>query len=225
MKTTNAAVLWTGGKDSCLALYEAHLIGYQLKYLITLAPANPKFLAHPIPVMKLQSEALGIPHLVLEITQPYKESYLNAFRMLKDNYSIDTLITGDVDEVDGHSNIVKEYADETGLEVFFPLWKKDRQEIMNKFFEYNFQWLFSLVKQPHFTNPWVGRTFTKDAYDDLLFLKEKSGIDICGENGEYHSLVLDAPLFERRIRIDKFSKLEKDGMMYMKIEEVGLQNK
>jgi uncharacterized protein (TIGR00290 family) len=225
MKTNNAAVLWTGGKDSCLALYEAHLAGYQIKYLVTLTPANPNFLAHPISFMKLQSEALQIPHLTIVITEPYKESYLKAFQMLKEQYSINTLITGDIDEIDGHTNIVKEYADEINLAVFFPLWKKDRKEVMNKFLEYNFRWIFSLVKQAHFTSEWVGRNFNMDAYNDLLALEEKSGIDICGENGEYHTLVLDTLLFKKKIKIERYSKEEKDSMWYIKIEEVSLKNK
>jgi len=142
-----AAIFWTGGKDSCLALYETRLSGYEIKYLITLVPANPNFLAHPINFMKLQSEALQIPHLIIEITEPFKESYIKAFHNLKEKYFIDTLITGDIDEVEGHSNIVKECAEETNLQPFYPLWKKDRKEIMNKFFEYNFQWIFSCFQR------------------------------------------------------------------------------
>jgi uncharacterized protein (TIGR00290 family) len=145
--------------------------------------------------------------------------------MLKEQYSINTLITGDIDEIDGHTNIVKEYGDEINLEVFFPLWKKDRKEVMNKFLEYNFHWIFSLVKQAHFTSEWVGRNFNMDAYNDLLALEEKSGIDICGENGEYHTLVLDTLLFKKKIKIERYSKEEKDSMWYIKIEEVSLKNK
>lgn len=221
----SAAILWTGGKDSCLALYEAKLSGYEIKYLITLVPANPNFLAHPISFMKLQSEALQIPHLIIEITEPFKESYIKAFRNLKEKYFIDTLITGDIDEVEGHSNIVKECADETNLQVFLPLWKRDRKEIMNKFFEYNFQWIFSLVKKPHFTNEWVGRNFNETSYADLLLLENKNGIDICGEKGEYHTLVIDNPSFTKKIQIEEYSKREKDSMHYMNIEKISLQNK
>ena len=225
MKKNNSAILWTGGKDSCLALYEAHLAGYQIKDLITLVPPNPNFIAHPISFMKLQSEALQIPHLTCEITRPYKENYIKAFKNLKEKYFIDTLITGDIDEIEGHSNLAKECAEETNLDIFFPLWKKDRKEIMNKFFEYNFQWIFSLVKQPHFTNEWVGRNFNETAYNDLLALENKNGIDICGEKGEYHSLVLDSILFSKKISIDEYSKKEKDSMFYINVEKTSLYNK
>ena len=54
-----SAVLWTGGKDSCLALYEARKAGYSIDGLITFAPENPAFLAHPIGFMQLQSRSIG----------------------------------------------------------------------------------------------------------------------------------------------------------------------
>jgi uncharacterized protein (TIGR00290 family) len=223
-KKNNAAVLWTGGKDSCLALHEAHLRGHQIKNLITLVPHEPDFLAHPIGFMKLQSEALQIPHITIEISEPYKTNYVNTFLSLKEKYFIETLITGDIDEIEGHSNMVKECAEEVNMEIFFPLWKKNRKEIINKFSEYNFQWIFSLVKQPHFTNDWVGKKFSQSAYNDLLEL-EKHGVDICGEKGEYHSLVLDSELFKKRISIDKFSKKEKKSMHYISIEKISLKDK
>ena len=55
-------MLWTGGKDSSLALYEAHLLGYEITHLATFVPTEkPEFLAHPVSFMKYQAEALGLP--------------------------------------------------------------------------------------------------------------------------------------------------------------------
>src|ERR1051326_420849 len=225
MKKKSASILWTGGKDSCLALYEAHLANYRVVNLVTLAPPNPDFLAHPIPFMKLQSEALHIPHVVIEITPPYKKNYIKAFTCLKEKFLIDTVITGDIDQVAGHPNLSKECAEETNLEMFQPLWKKDRKEIMNKFLEYKFQWMFSLVKIPYFTAEWVGRTFTEAAYTALLELKKNRNIDICGENGEYHTLVLDTDLFRKKISIDEFVITGKQDMHYIDIKKMSLRDK
>src|SRR4051812_44455821 len=78
-----AAVLWTGGKDSSLALYEAARDGYRIHCLVTFAPRQPEFLAHPLAFIQLQAQALGLPHYVFPIHEPYAEAYEAALRRLK----------------------------------------------------------------------------------------------------------------------------------------------
>ena len=73
--TTNAAVLWTGGKDSALALHEARQAGCRVRGLVTFAPPEPDFLAHPIAFMKLQAAALALPHWLWPVHEPFHESY------------------------------------------------------------------------------------------------------------------------------------------------------
>src|SRR3989304_8470090 len=103
----NAAVLWTGGKDCSLALYEAKSLGHEVGSLVTFIPREPKFLAHPISFMKYQAEALKLPHYTMEINEPFKESYENAIHSLRERFGIDTLITGDISEVDGNPNWIR----------------------------------------------------------------------------------------------------------------------
>jgi len=56
-------------------------------------------------------------------------------------------------------------------------------------------------------------------------LHQETGLDICGEQGEYHTLVLDAPLFKKKIRIEKSDKRKEDEIMYLNIEEIILEPK
>src|SRR5688572_62828 len=99
-----AVVLWTGGKDCNLALYKAKMIGYEIVALITFAMSNARFRAHPMTVMKKQSDALGIAHVTLSVSEPYKESYEEAILLIKNQYKVDTIVTGDIAEVHGSSN-------------------------------------------------------------------------------------------------------------------------
>ena len=69
-----SAVLWTGGKDSALALFISIKEGHQIDRLITFAPPNPTFLAHPLEIIKEQAIQLAIPHQLIEITPPYDEN-------------------------------------------------------------------------------------------------------------------------------------------------------
>jgi len=220
-----AAVLWTGGKDSSLALYEAKLLGHEVRSLVTFVPSEPEFLAHPLSFVKSQAEALGLSHYALEVNEPFKASYANAIYSLQERHEIDTLITGDIAEVDGHPNWIRECSEYSGVNVLTPLWGCDRLELLGRLLSYRFRVIFSCVKKPWFTVEWVGEELNKDTLEDLCNLSVEKGFDVCGEQGEYHTLVLDGPLFQKTIHIDGYSKEAKDSLMYMSIEKMSLRDK
>ena len=93
-----AAVLWTGGKDSALALF-ASLNLYDIRRLICFVPAdNRQFYAHPTQLMALQARKIGIPMVFLPISEPYKLSYRQQIEAIRDS-GIEVLITGDISTV------------------------------------------------------------------------------------------------------------------------------
>ena len=111
-----AAVLWTGGKDSALALHEAQIAGCSVRCLVTFAPPQPAFLAHPLSIMALQAQALALPHLVWPVREPFADDYEAGVRWLKETRGIDTVITGDIAEVAGHPNWIRERATRLGMD-------------------------------------------------------------------------------------------------------------
>src|SRR5512143_1795281 len=112
-----SAVLWTGGKDSAMALYEAGRMGYAICCLVTFAPAGARFLAHPLTMMKMQSEALTLPHRVFTVVEPFEDGYEAALRQLKDELGIDRVVTGDITEVEGRPNWIRERSRPVGMNV------------------------------------------------------------------------------------------------------------
>lgn len=220
-----AAVSWTGGKDCSLALYEVKLLRYEVSNLVTFVPSEPEFLAHPLSFVKSQAEALGLSHYALEVNEPFKASYANAISSLRERYEIDTLITGDIAEVDGHPNWIRECSERSDINVLTPLWGCDRLELLGRLLSYRFRVVFSCVKKPWFTIEWVGKELNEDTLEDLCDLSVEKGFDVCGEQGEYHTLVLDGPFFQKTIHIDGYSKKTKDALLYMSIEEMSLRDK
>jgi diphthine-ammonia ligase len=218
------AVLWTGGKDSCLALYEATLQGYRVERLITFVPTQGQFRAHPLEVMQLQAQALGLPHHTLEIREPYKAAYQEAIATLRERWAIGTLVTGDMAEVDGHPNWIAECCAGSETNVLTPLWGSDRMELLNRFVSHGFKAVFSCVKTAWLSPEWVGRALDAEAMAELSTLAEDSGLDICGEQGEYHTLVLDGPLFQKRIRFDACSTVVDGDLAYLHIGKASLES-
>lgn len=215
------SVLWTGGKDSALALHQIEAQGYTVRSLVTFAPPNPQFLAHPIPIIRLQAKALDLPHHLIEIHTPYQEGYENAITSLEKEHRIDALVTGDIAEVDGQPNWIRECSRSAGVEVLTPLWGCDRAATLRTLLDRRFKVIFSCVKKPWFTGAWIGRELNEASFADLVALNKATGMDICGENGEYHTLVLDGPLFEHEIAIEAFSCCEQETLFHLGLQAFG----
>jgi uncharacterized protein (TIGR00290 family) len=213
-----AVVLWTGGKDSSLALYEAISMGYTVNSLVTFAPENERFLAHPLKFMKCQAKALKLTHRTVHIRPPFKEGYEKAIQGL--SRTAGTLVTGDISQVDGHPNWIRECSKKSGVGVLTPLWKRNRAEILRKLLSLGFSVVFSCVKKPWFTMEWVGQTLNEQRLDRLMKMHEETGLDVCGENGEYHTLVTDGPLFSKKILITSQSICTEGQFMFMEIKRM-----
>ena len=145
-----------------------------------------------------------MPHLLIELKHPFAEGYRIAISKLKREYGISLLITGDIAEVDGQPNWLTECGKSVGVAVFMPLWKRDRNELIHKLIDLKFKVIFSGVKKPWFFAEWVGRQLDKQVVQELQKLHYETGLDMCGENGEFHTQVLDGPMFKKTITINVF---------------------
>jgi len=221
-----AAVSWTGGKDSSLALYEAEVSGCKVNCLVTFAPPQERFLAHPIALMRSQALALGLPHYVVNVEEPFERGYENAISSLKEQRGIDLLVTGDISEVADHaSNWMVDRCKRCSVDVLMPLWHRDRLDLLNVLLSLGFKVIFSCVKRPWFTEEWLGLELSHGSLERLCELSQRTGLDICGEQGEYHTWVLDGPRFRKSIRVASFSKHVENSVMYILPESLGLVEK
>ena len=225
-RMSNVAVLWTGGKDSSLALYESEMMGCRINCLLTFAPSQERFLAHPLALMKLQAQALVLPHVVVAVEEPFERSYENAIASVKEERGIDALVTGDIGEVAGHDpNWMADRSGHCGVDLFRPLWHRDRLELLNRLLSLGFKAVFSCVKRPWFTQEWLGSELSHGSLERLCELAERTGLDVGGEQGEYHTWVLDGPGFEKSIRMGSFSKHVENSTMYISSENLELADK
>ena len=143
-----AAVLWTGGKDSVLA-FQVSLNLYDIRRLVCFVPAdNRQFYAHPTELMELQARKIGIPIEFVPISEPYKPSYRQQIKAIRDT-GIEILITGDISTVGGLPNWIEEVA--AGLvKVHKPLWELDRHAILDTLIANKFKVICSLAYKKHF---------------------------------------------------------------------------
>ena len=199
------AVLFTGGKDSTYAIYLAKKQGHQITCLITLKSKNPdSYMFHTpaIELTKLQAEAMEL-HLVTENTEGEKEKELEdlekAVKKAKQKYNFEALLTGALFSEYQKTRIEK-IAQKLNLKVLSPLWHKPQEEEMQELIDGHFEFIFTAVAAEGLDKTWLNKIITQE---DLNKLKQLPGINFAGEGGEFESLVIDCPLFKKKIILEK----------------------
>jgi predicted ATP pyrophosphatase (TIGR00289 family) len=220
------AVLATGGKDSTLALFDVLSKGYEVKYLASMIPLREdSWMFHypNIRLVDLFAEAVEIP-LVKAETSGVKEEEVEDLKRLIEKLDVDGVVSGAIASEYQKARVEK-ICEELKLECISPLWHKNPLNILKEIVDLKFDVMITGVCAYGFSIEWLGRRIDEAAIKDLTELNRKYGVSLVGEGGEYETLVLDAPLFKRRIRIIEAEKLWKDQNGYFLVKRAGLENK
>ena len=207
---------WSGGKDSCLALYYALKEGGKAKKLLTMLIDNgQKSRSHGLSLnlLEKQAESLSIPLITANTSwDNYESNFKKMLKKLK-KQGITTGIFGDIDLAE-HREWVERVCSEENLKAKLPLWKMGRREVMEKFIELGFEAEIIVIKEEKLSKDFLGKKLTFDLIDKL----EKNNVDVCGENGEFHTVVLDGPIFSKKVNIKRKNIVKNKGYIFQNIE-------
>jgi asparagine synthase (glutamine-hydrolysing) len=199
-------VLFSGGKDSTYACYLEKKKGNEICCLVSLFSENPdSFMFHTpaIEFTKKQAELMKIP-LLTEKTKGKKEEELadlkRAIKMAIEKYKIEGIVTGALASVYQAERIQK-ICDELKIKCVNPLWQKNQIGLLNELLENNFEVLISAVAAYPLEKIFVGRKIDKKFIKEVEVLAQKYKINPAGEGGEFESLVINCPLFEKKLEI------------------------
>lgn len=211
---------WSGGKDSCFACYKAICEGYKVSHLVNFISKEYKrvsFHGTEDKLIQLQAKAIGISLIQKETTwNGYEQEFKEAVRSLIPN-GINGMIFGDI-HLQEHRDWVHRVCKELGIEKIEPLWGKDPENILLEFIDAGFEAIIVSSKADLIGKKWIGRKIDRDF---LKYLKNNN-IDICGENGEYHTFVTDCPLFKKKIIINKSRSIMRDNHWFLDTLEYSL---
>ena len=206
----DVAVLFSGGKDSTMAVYAALEAKEDVKYLLSIKSKNDESYMFHVPnihITDLLSQALEIPIMSVE-TEGIKEEELEdlkaAFIDLK-NLGVEAVYTGALYSVYQKSRIEK-LGEEVGLKIISPYWHVDELQYMRKIVSLGFEIIICGVAAWGLDESWLGRVIDDDVIDELVELNEKYGVDIAFEGGEAETLAIDGPIFKKKIKILKYKK-------------------
>jgi diphthine-ammonia ligase len=198
-------VLFSGGKDSTLALHKAAEKA-KVVCLITLVSENKEsFMFHTpnIDVTALQAETMGLP-LIRKVTEGKPEEELKdleeAIAEAITDFKIEGVVTGAVESVYQAARI-QQICNRLNVWCVNPLWKRNQKALLEETVSAGFKTVISGVFAYPLDKAWLGKQIDEDIVEKLVALSEEYGLSPSGEGGEIETTVLDAPLFKKKIEV------------------------
>lgn len=220
-----AFVSWSGGKDCCQAAYQAIQQGFNIKYLLNMVTNDSRrSCSHGIGSrwIRMQSEAMGIPIMQQPTTgDNYEAVFSNALLKMKAE-GIHYGVFGDIDFIP-HLEWIERVCASAGIMPVLPLWKKDQEKIVRSFIDLGFVSVVVATQADLLEEEWLGRKLDADFIKDLKNYDEN--VTPCGEAGEFHTLVIDGPLFNRRLEVRKAEKVKREKNWFLDIKQIDLVEK
>lgn len=212
MKNKPFVASWSGGKDSAMAYYRAVKAGGLPQKIWTMFEedeSHSKSHALPLAIIEAQAKQLGVPSMIRGADwSGYQAQFLDAMKTCVKG-GIPYGVFGDIDLAD-HLEWVRTMCEKVGMEAVHPLWMEPRRAILEEFIAVGFVAYVVVVNTKMMPKKFIGRKFTIELMDEL----EALGIDSCGESGEFHTVVVDGPIFKEAIPLIFGEVIERDGYIF-----------
>jgi len=211
------ACLFSGGKDSTFSLYKSLMHGHEIPCLVSLHPFNDESMLYHFPnniLFKKISEAIGIPIIEKYCKDTKKEHEIDklllSVKQAIDQYSIDGLTHGTISSR-FQLNIFQEICNKLNIKLYSPVWGIEPCQYYDDLINSGFEIIITGVAAQGLDEKWLGRTIDKTNYELLKKESKKFKFNITFEGGEAETMVLNCPIYKKRIKIAKYN-LKWDGI-------------
>ena len=222
-------VLCSGGKDSLFAGYLA-MQKEEVACLISVSSRNEEsYMFHTpnVHLVGLQAEAAGLPLILVE-TEGQEEAELadlkRAICQAVERHHIEGVVSGAILSV-YQATRVQRICRDLDLWCFNPLWYTDQESYLHRLIGAGFKVLITGVYSAPFDETWPGRLLDSGVLDDLKKFAGKYRISLTGEGGEYETLVIDAPFFNKKIVIEEATTEYCNNRCVFRIRKARLEEK
>ena len=194
----NFVVSYSGGKDSVLALHKMLESGHTPVGLLVMVNRElQRSWFHGVDLELLQkiSDSLEIPLILCESAGEDYHTMLETGLKKAKEQGAEACVFGDID-IEGHLAWCKERCEAVGLKCIHPLWHRDREKNTNEIISLGYQCLIKCVRNQDLPQEYLGKALSSELVAEM----KQRGIDVCGENGEYHTVVVDGPIFHDPVK-------------------------
>lgn len=208
----------SGGKDSIFALYKATQMGYDVVCVFnTISKEHQRVRFHGLKAetLKKQADALGLPlYQIITTPENYEQEYRAGLKEIIEKEQVKGLVLGDIFLQDCF-DWAKKICDDFRIELIEPLWKIPSKQIFQDLIDTGFDATVVSTQASLLDESWVGRKLDKQFLADIQKLPK---LDVCAENGEYHSFVTNGPNFKKPVEIKINGKVEIGGYWFLDID-------
>jgi uncharacterized protein (TIGR00290 family) len=205
-----AASLFSGGKESIHAISTVENQGVEVKHLIHQLPTFTSPHAHNIEALKTLAESMNKHFTIVDLHKGEQE----LVDLLK-NLNVDALVAGDIN-VPQHITWLQNICSQAGIELLEPLFGKKTSILFQEMFnEPRFKATIIGVNTKYLADEWLG--FTISSETAKAFLSRTRQIDPLGENGEFHTIVVESPLYSNTFKIKVLEKITEKDVTYLRI--------
>ncbi len=187
---------WSGGKDCALAVYRARQSGLDVRFLLAMMDeTGEKSRSHAVPLALLQQQAaaMGCELITRSASwQTYEREFVSALGELRARGATHCIF-GDID-LQAHRDWEENVCQQASIEPILPLWNQNRNELAAEVLQLGFRAIVVCVAEHWLDQSFCGRDYDEEFLDDL-----PPDVDVCGENGEFHTFVTDGPIFKHPI--------------------------
>lgn len=220
MKRIKVVVSFSGGKDSCFALYKIlKMRRYKVVCLLNFISEEfnrVHFHGATASLLRFQARALNLAILQKKTSRKnYEKKFLETLRLLK-RKGIEAAVFGNI-YLQEHKEWIEKMCKKVGLVSIEPLWRRNRKKLLREFVDAGFKTCVTSTQGNLLGKEWLGRVIDRKFINDLAKVKN---VDICGENGEYHTFVFDGPIFKKRIKIAYGVKIKRDNHWFLDIKNM-----
>ncbi|MEL4443743.1 diphthine--ammonia ligase [Acinetobacter baumannii] len=209
-------VSFSGGKDSSLALYHAMQTGNVIGLIVMLEEQGQRSRSHamPLDIIRAQAQAIGLPVFMASSSwNDYENKFINLLNEAKQK-GAEVLVTGDLDMPE-HGCWHDRVTQTVGLELGMPLWLRPHREVVEEFIQLGFQSVVVTVNlKLGMKVEDLGQVLSLEYIQEL----ENRGIDTCGEGGEFHTTVIDGPIFNKAIPVRKLDIVYHEEYAFLPLE-------
>lgn len=198
------ALLTSGGKDSILALHRIANLGEII--LVTAIPRkSDSFMFHTVNLHMVDAiaECLGLP-LCKVFVSGVEEKEVEELEREISSLEIDAICCGAIAS-NYQLKRIEKICKNLGVDLLAPLWGEDQEKVLEEVAR-NFEAIIVSVSAMGLDETFLGRRIDEKCIEDLKKIAKRTRINLAGEGGEYETLVLDAPLYRKRIVVKKLEK-------------------